>query len=348
MLKILFDSTIDFISIFKSGKTLNKMEVHYMNPSITLNPPYEHIQNMKPNIICINCFNLNELNINEINVLKYLNVNYNISNDYLKDIIRINSIKIIVVINKNCYLLNNIEESNYQLSYDVLKNHKFESILLESYLFRCLMMEFNFISLGLNCFPSGFLKFLHLKKNSYPFDWLQLFNFNNILDILNNNYENLFNTTNLILNDNCSENNELCSHNKYGKIFVHHCPKKNLGYFNRCMSRFRKIISKKKNIFVIRIDIEKDYELLYNALKKINNNDFILIIFKIISIEKQTTPSNDINIDTYKNNSNIKIFSIHLKTTNVVGSLIQDDKSLYNLSVKFVSYLQSIYSQFNS
>ena len=78
MLKVLFDSTIDFISEFKSEKTLNKMELHYMNPSIILNPPYEHIQNMKPNIICINCFNLNELNVNEINVLKYLNIKYNL------------------------------------------------------------------------------------------------------------------------------------------------------------------------------------------------------------------------------------------------------------------------------
>jgi hypothetical protein len=347
MLNFLFDPTLHSIFELKSKKTSNKINIHSINPSIILNPPYEHIQNMKPNIICINCFNIEELNINEINVVKYLNNNYNINTDYIKDILRMNITKIIIVINKNCYLLNNIEDSNYQLTYDVLKNHKFESILFESYLLKCLMKEFNFISLGLNCFPSGFLKFLQLKNTSYPFDWLQLSNFNNILDILNNNYENLFNTTNLILNDNCSENNELCRHNKYGKIFVHHCPKKNLDYFNRCMSRFINIISKKKNIFIIRIDIEKDYELLYNALKKINNNDFILIILKIISIEKQTTPSNDVNIDTYKNNSNIKIFSIHLKTTNAVGSLIQDDKSLYNLSVKFLIYLQSIYFQFN-
>lgn len=338
MLKILFDSTISYLKIENFSK---KMDICIINPS------YQHIRDMKPNIIIINCFNLEELNINEINVVKYLNINYNINTDYIKDILRMNITKIIIVINKNCYLLNNIEDSNYQLTYDVLKNHKFESILFESYLLKCLMKEFNFISLGLNCFPSGFLKFLQLKNTSYPFDWLQLSNFNNILDILNNNYENLFNTTNLILNDNCNEKNELCSHNKYGKIFVHHCPKKNLGYFNRCMSRFLNIISKKKNIFIIRIDIEKDYELLYNALKKINNNDFILIILKIISIEKQITPSNDVNIETYKNNSNIKIFSIHLKTTNIVGGLIQDNKSLYNLSVKFLIYLQSIYFQFN-
>lgn len=342
MLKILFDPTIHSIYEFKSKKTSNNIDLHYINPSITLNASYEHIQNMKPNIICINCFNLNELNINEINIFKYLNIKYNIITDYLKNILKKNTIKIIVVINKNCYLLNNIEDSNYQLTYDVLKNHKFESILFESYLLKCLMVDFNFISLGLNCFPSGFLKFLQLKKCSYPFDWLQLFNFSNILNILNNNYENLFNIENLILNDNCNENNELCRHKKYGKIFVHHCPKKNLDYFNRCMTRFIKITSLKKTIFIIRIDIVKDFELLYNALKKIIKNDFKLIIFKIINIQKQYIPSNDVNVTTYKNNSNIQIFSINLKTTNACGSLIQDNKSLYNLSSNFLNYLFSI------
>jgi hypothetical protein len=347
MLRILFDDTLNSILDIKNHTFSNKINIYHINISIILNQPYEYLRNIKPNIIFINCFDLQGFNINENNIISYLKNKYNINVDHLKNIDKLNIIKIIIVINKNYYLLDKIENENYKLNCDLLKNHKFKNILLESYLYKCLLNDFNFISLGLNCFPAGFLKFLHLKNASYPFDWLQLFNFNNILNILNNNYENLFNIENLNLNDNCNENNELCTHKKYGNIFVHHCPNKNLNYFNRCVERFKKI-SSKKIIFIIRIDVDKNYELLYNTLKNIIKSDFELIIFKIISIEKQKIPSNDVNVYTYKNNSNIKIFSIHLKNTNIVGSLIQDNKTLYNLYIKFLIYLNSIYYHCNS
>ena len=242
--------------------------------------------------------------------------------------------------------MNKIGEASYQLKSATLRDQKFQSLLFESYLLKCLMADFEFISLGLNCSPSGLLKFLQLKKCSYPLDWLQLRNFKNLLSILNGGYKDLFSTKNLVLNDNCSGSNELCRHREYGRIFVHHCPRENLAYFNRCMSRFRNVTSK-KCIFVVRIDIDKDYELLCGALRKMNHNDFKLIVLKIVAIEKQAIPSNDVTMTSYKGNSNIRIFSVNLKTTNEVGSVIKDDESLYNLCVKFLLYLQSVYSQVN-
>ena len=85
--------------------------------------------------------------------------------------------------------------------------------------------KYKFIPIGLNCFSAGFLKHLHLRTCSYVLDWLQLFNVDNLIDILDNDLSLLIHETNIIFSQEECKDKELCKHKKYGNIFVHHCPK---------------------------------------------------------------------------------------------------------------------------
>jgi len=201
--------------------------------------------------------------------------------------------------------------------------------------------KYTFIPIGLNCFSSGFLKHLGLRKCSFLLDWLQLFNIENLLNILNKDLSLLIDRNNIISGEEPCKEKELCKHKIYGNIFVHHCPLTN--YFERCLDRFNKR-DKTNNIFILRLDIEKDYYKILETLNKHSNN-CKLFILKIISIEKQEIPNNDVFIENVS--ENIILFKINLKTTNKVGSLIQDKQSLHNLSSKFISLFEKKSNQEN-
>jgi len=197
--------------------------------------------------------------------------------------------------------------------------------------------KITFVPIGLNCFAAGFLKYLGLRNCSFLLDWMQLFNVNNLLDILNNDLRFLIDKDNIIFSEKECGEQEYCIHKKYGKIFVHHCPKTN--YFQRCLDRFNKR-DKNNNIFVLRLDIDKDYNKILQVLNKHSINPKLFIL-KTVSIEKQKVPNNEVSVKNIS--ENITLFEINLKNSNKVGSLIQDKDSLYNLSKEIIFFLEKNY-----
>lgn len=147
-------------------------------------------------------------------------------------------------------------------------------------------------SLGLRCHPAMLLKNNEFKKCSFPFDWV-LSEPKVIIDCLENNFSNFLDKSNYI-----SRTTRLCGHKLYHeKFFRHRNPMINnedYEYYNRCVSRFKKLLEKKDNKLFVIFFINNSYNDYKDSLIKLNETlkkyteNFTLLSINNIRNKKQS------------------------------------------------------------
>lgn len=164
----------------------------------------------------------------------------------------------------------------------------------------------NVISLGFFCSTALELERIGLRQKSNPFDWVLSYNINNIIELINNNFKDLFNKDYF---RQYKENSAYYMNDKYNIHFYHDFDKyrtleEQLHYveekYKRRIERFYKDI-KSKTLFIRYIYnqkeckyIENNFEHIVSILRKYNQeNDIIFIanqdvksnIIKIFNVE---------------------------------------------------------------
>ena len=152
-------------------------------------------------------------------------------------------------------------------------------------------------SLGPLCHSSSIIQRNHLKRESYPFDWV-FSDHTIIINCIKNKFKLFLDKTKYIY-----ISNNKCGHLVYNnKMFWHHNPLNNIehyNYYNRCIYRFNNLLCNTNNklfiLFFVNLYslegiISKIQNLiLFNMLLKkyTNSNNYkLLIIFNVIK-EKQ-------------------------------------------------------------
>lgn len=135
------------------------------------------------------------------------------------------------------------------------------------------------ISLGCNCHTAMFLKTLHLKQYSCPFDWVCL-KLPATIDILNSHFEKYIDPQYLI--DHEDGDPRRCAHSIYGgRVFHHHNPRNpdHHAYFERCISRFCNVQGTRLYLhqaFYDRVSVDQVNDL-HKALSYYST-DFVLVV----------------------------------------------------------------------
>jgi hypothetical protein len=179
-----------------------------------------------------------------------------------------------------------------------------------------------FVSLGNYCITSNILKDYNIKIESYPFDWM-VSCLDNIIDCIENNFENFLDKNNyLLINSNQTKN--LYYFNNTNSLFNNsilsdhqHHDLSNLddyNYLQRCVNRFNELSKYSRIVFIMiqplyltnsNYNIDK-INKLYDILFKKFGNKIKLLIFNII--KKNNTEFSEIKI-----NSNLILYELDTK-----------------------------------
>jgi hypothetical protein len=154
------------------------------------------------------------------------------------------------------------------------------------------------IPLGSNCSVAYQLNKYGLRKESYPFDWCCM-NINQLIKILENDFEDFEDFTVKKLSDNHMDNNNRPTYiitNKYGVKMAHEiCNLDNLDIFRETLKRriirFRNIINDNQQVIFIRIELNKlsqtnfenKYKKLVEILDKYNQKYKLIVITNVIT-----------------------------------------------------------------
>jgi hypothetical protein len=184
-------------------------------------------------------------------------------------------------------------------------------------------MDHIYISLGSDCSISYQLQVRNLRHISLPFDWIRINSLDDLIEILDNNFQ-FFNKNYLeIIRDsdkfplvdeewnNNLNKNIILKHKKYNILFPHEISydidkiviDKNIDImvekYNRRITRFFDIIknSKIKKTFIRITGKKEDEKLLYKTLEKISNNFVLKYIYMDKSIKYISWKKEEIDWD---------------------------------------------------
>ena len=193
-------------------------------------------------------------------------------------------------------------------------------------------------SLGFNCHASQMLKDNNLKLESYPFDWIM-----SNLDVVKKCLQDDFKT---FLDKDAYVDLGLtkrCGHKIYcDNMFVHHNPLHNnsdYDYFNRCVNRFRKLLSSNDDkLFIISIidgehgignkiseSFIKELEELSNILNKSTVNSNLLVIVNY--------PNKKTQKKVVKTIKNLTILEIDTLSSNTGTQYIKEDDNKFLIKI---------------
>lgn len=135
------------------------------------------------------------------------------------------------------------------------------------------------IPMGLRCPTAFFLKQNGLKKTSYPFDWLKMYDLDVVLESLDDDFESFLDSSNYIDLENPYGRAKMpgCGHTSLTNsrdLFFHRDPRipSDYDYFKRCIDRFRLVLEKDHpKLFFASSCFLLNNEDFYNSLIKLNN-----------------------------------------------------------------------------
>jgi hypothetical protein len=186
-----------------------------------------------------------------------------------------------------------------------------------------------FCSLGIGCHSSQVFKRMKLKKESYPFDWINS-SIEIVKDCIEDDFTKFLDKELYSPAENLWDDDSVCHHDFYKQFLMHDddlakqiffrhtnplINENDYLYYKRCIERFRNLLaSNEKKVFLIILpnrsdDITKsiiDVLSLSSFLEKYTTN------FTIIAVHQQITGHQSFNLI---NGNNLKF--IHLKTNSL-------------------------------
>tara|TARA_B100002019_G_scaffold293440_1_gene321078 strand:+ start:3049 stop:3714 length:666 start_codon:yes stop_codon:yes gene_type:complete len=165
------------------------------------------------------------------------------------------------------------------------------------------------IPMGLRCPTANFLKQNALKKTSYPFDWLKMYDLQLIISCLMDDFKEFQDSTKYIDlergNDGSRARIDGCGHSSLplgGDLFFHRNPRKksDYEYFVRCIDRLRYVLKKPEpKLFITSSSFTCHPNIFFpqvhqlnEILKKITTNYYIIATHYITENKKRSIDLN--------------------------------------------------------
>jgi hypothetical protein len=175
-------------------------------------------------------------------------------------------------------------------------------------------MEISYVcSLGNKCHSASLIKRNHLKKCSYPFDWI-FSSCDNIIHCLNDNFQTFLNK-NLYTDIQIRWNDNQCGHLFYHpNMFNHKDPRKDddYNYYVRCVQRFTQLLTYPEHKLFIMMFPNMDnidYHIRNNVVDF--NNHFLQHTYNYTLLVIFHLPNKSSHYHTFSYQNNIHFLELH-------------------------------------